>query len=240
MTARRSIVAVFAAALATAVAGVSASAQDGGGPDYNARCGERDCRVEEMTTDWELQGVGRQPNVLRLVYGSGGCGRDDGWAIVRETRESIHLETRQHTVVAVEGAEPLGCTSDFRFVRIVVRLDRPVGGRRVEGGPRLGEDIWGGGRVPRVAGLAPGDAVHVLGRQGFLARTAGDPTGRVVAQRPKPGTRVRTEGKRVLGTVRLKVRRLAFGPPRALVQPGLDTFRGPAKAATLSEVLKAD
>jgi PASTA domain len=187
----------------------------GSEPEWNAKCGDRDCLVEEMTTDWELLGVGRDPRVLRLVYESGGCGRDDGWAIATETADAIRIETRQHTVTAIAGEDQVACTSDLRFVHIRARLDSPVRGRRVEGGPRTVHEIWNPGRVPRVVGLSPGDAVHVLGRQNFLARTYGHPNGRVVSQRPRPGTRVQVEGKYVLGTVRLKVKRLPWRPATA-------------------------
>jgi PASTA domain len=77
------------------------------------------------------------------------------------------------------------------FPRVVVPLREPVGGRRVRGGPRAAAGWWRES-VPRVVGLDRRDALALLRSEGLAARTVGRVRrGRVVRQRPRPGTEIR-------------------------------------------------
>jgi hypothetical protein len=198
---------VVAASLA--VGGAVAFAQEP--PEWNAKCGEYDCRVERVTSSWQLMDVTRDRRTLRLVYQSGGCLRGDGRATVTETRDRIEIAVDQGQVVAMDTPDgEFVCTADLQFLRLDVRLDGPVRGRRVAGAPRIeGFDFPSrtatlpGGRivalVPRVLGLAARDARALLSRQGFEPH--GARRGRVVAQTPAPGKRARR------GVVRLVLSR---------------------------------
>ncbi len=148
---------------------------------------------------WQLADVGRRGRTLKLFYESGGCGHDNGRAKVEEGRTTIEIGVRQDETTGIVGEENFGCTDDLRTPPLRVRLSRPVGGRRVEGGPRMGPYTRRASRlrelpngylqwlVPNTVGLSPGDAVDLLGDQGLRARTTGHAQGRVVAQRPKAG-----------------------------------------------------
>jgi PASTA domain len=169
-------------------------------PEWNAKCGELDCRVERVISPWELRDVKRNRRAVKIVYESGGCLRRDGRATVTETSSSIKIAVDQGQVVAMDTPDgEFACTDELRFLSLVVRLSAPVGGRRVVGGPRS-EFVDGphrfttapGGRLiplaPRVLGLAAQDARALLERQGIEA--TGARRGRVVSQSPAPGSRV--------------------------------------------------
>jgi hypothetical protein len=204
--------AIVTTALVACIVAV-ASAQDGG-TGYNAKCGEFDCRVEQVRSKWQLLDVKRDRRTLKLVYLSGGCLRGDGRVIVSETRSRIRLAVKQGQVVAINS--PSGevvCTDERRYVVLLAALRRPVGGRDVSGGPRIEDEILLNrtrtgrrGRVialaPRVLGLAANDARTVLTSQGFRVGASGDRSGKVVAQDPAPGRL--PEGHRVLITLKTR------------------------------------
>jgi hypothetical protein len=194
-----------AVSLAAIAAGTAvATAQDP--PEYNAKCGEFDCRIERVPSAWELLDVKRDRRAVKIVYRSGGCFQDDGRATVTETRSRIEIAVDQGKVVAMDTPDgDFACTSDLRFFTLIVRLDGPVGGRRVVGGPRA--DLAGGwsrsaeqdGRIvalaPRVLGLAAQDARKLLRNQGI--EVTGARSGRVVRQQPAPGKQVGRAGVRL-------------------------------------------
>jgi hypothetical protein len=175
-------------------------------PEYNAKCGELDCRIERVPSRWELLDVKRDRRALKIVYESGGCFQDDGRATVTETRSRIEIAVDQGLVVAMDTPDgDFACTSDLRFFNLIVRLDGPVAGRRVVGGPRTKlAGMWSraaerNGRLiplaPRVLGLAAQDARKLLMQQGF--EVTGPGRGRVVGQEPAPGKRVGRDGVRL-------------------------------------------
>jgi hypothetical protein len=175
-------------------------------PEWNAKCGDHKCRVERVASPWALVDVKRDRRALKLVYESGGCLRRDGHATVTETASSIEIAVDQGQVVAMDtpGGQ-FACTRELRYLRLVVRLDAPVGGRRVIGGPRSKSVGWSrvatspDGRViqlaPRVLGLAAPDARALLRAQDI--EPEGARRGRVVRQDPAPGKRVGRAGVRI-------------------------------------------
>jgi hypothetical protein len=175
-------------------------------PEWNAKCGELDCRVERVAGPWELVDVKRDRRALKLVYDSGGCMRRDGRATVTETATSIEISVDQGQVVAMDtpGGE-FACTGELLLLPLVVRLDAPVAGRRVIGGPRSQTVQWSrrtitpDGRglplAPRVLGLDAQDARALLKAQHITA--AGARRGRVVRQVPAPGRRIGRAGVRL-------------------------------------------
>jgi hypothetical protein len=192
----RRVALVVAASLGVGVA--VAVAQE---PEWNAKCGEIDCRVERVASPWKLMDVTRDRRTLRLVYQSGGCLRRDGNATVTQTRDRIEIAVDQGQVVAMDTPDgEFACTRELLFLKLNVRLDRPVHGRRLAGGPQIDgigfpsrATTLPGGRVvplvPRVLGLAAQEARTMLSGQEFDVR--GARRGRVVAQTPAPGKRAR-------------------------------------------------
>lgn len=140
---------------------------------------------------------------------------------MQESESAIDIAVRQDETVDVERPPGVGfaCPANLRRHRLRVRLGSPVDGRRIEGSRRWDIGVgWSRLRrvptplgylplVPRVVGLSSGDATDLLGTQRFHVRTIGEPGGTVMAQRPRPGTAVRTRRRGslpgVLGTVTL-------------------------------------
>ena len=163
---------------------------------------------------WTLGEVNANGRRLTLFYDAGGCARKDGRAIVRESRTTVRIVLRQGYDVNAGSESETFCPLVLRGATAYARLARPIAGRRVEGSGRIESRRWGGlvrqrgdglvAGVPRVVGLAAGDAVELLGKQRFRARLRG----RVVRQRPIPGTVVRLSGVRgPLATVTLTLGR---------------------------------
>ena len=204
----------------------AASAQD---PDFNAKCGALDCRVERVPAQWQLLAVGANGDRLKLVYESGGCRRGDGRATVTESAARIRIAVDEGEVVAIDTPDrQVICTADVRYRVLDVRLKRAVAGRPIVGGPR----VTGGSfnrrvipLVPRVIDLSARDATRVLRSQGFDVRRFGKRTGRVAFQSPRPGRRA--PGGRVGITVGLRAFRArsleacveAAGIPTTAVRP---------------------
>jgi hypothetical protein len=176
-------------------------------PEWNAKCGDVDCRVERVSKKWRLLDVKRARSALKLGYVSGGCYRGDGRATVTETVSTIEIALDEGLVVAMDTADgKFACTSELRSRQVVARLDGPIHGRRVLGGSPLERYIGPSrstsdpdGRIialaPRVLGLAAQDARMLLTRQHIEA--TGALRGRVVAQSPAPGKRVGRDGVRI-------------------------------------------
>jgi len=150
--------------------------------------------------DWALAGVaagGRALVVQPGVYG--GCDRGTPHVAVRERRSHILVSV---TVKSVRGPEVV-CPAIARYAPAQrVRLARPVAGRPVSGdleadtpGFVLESRLPGSARprVPRVIGLALGDARQVLCAWRIRTAPTGPtrPRGRVVGQRPRPGAAYR-------------------------------------------------
>ena len=173
--------------------------------------------VREFSEAWRLSDVGRDGRSLRLSYDGGGCAQGHARAIVRESRSRVRIEVRQRYTVAADASAETFCTADLKAHNLVARLDRPIAGRHIEGSAPIDSGIWrrAKGRrdfpvigIPRVVGLAAGDAVELLGYQRFRARLQGSTVGRVVSQRPRPGTPVRLRtGAGPLAMVTLTLRR---------------------------------
>jgi hypothetical protein len=155
--------------------------------------------ITDRPLDWALAGVaagGRALVVQPGIYG--GCDRGTPQVAVRERRSSIDVSV---TVTSVRGPEVV-CPAIARYAPAQrVRLARPVAGRPVGGdleahapGFVLDARLPASARtrVPRVVGLAFGDARQVLCAWRLrAARNGPRPRGRVVAQRPRPGTAYR-------------------------------------------------
>ncbi len=188
--------AVVGSLLATSWALIAPSLVAAQGPEYNAKCGQLDCRVERKPAAWGLVGVGSDLRTLKLVYESGGCshGRGDGRATVTETTTGIEIAVDEEEVVAIDTPDHVvSCPGDVRFEPLLVHLDRPVGGRPITRSPLLASvGLWAlfPREVPRVLDLAPGDAIDVLSSQGFGVRRYGRRAGPVTFQTPRPGRRV--------------------------------------------------
>jgi hypothetical protein len=202
-------------ALGAVVAGVVAAgsaAQGEGGAEPLAR-----------DAPWRLVGVGRDGSTLRLVHDVSGCWwRSPGVASVSETPDSVEISVRQERPGPPPGEEE-ACPAIAGIARVSARLEAPVDGRALRGGPRIaswccffdrttarpGENPDYVPRVPRVIGLARGDAVSALKVQRFRVRTRPRRTGgQVLAQDPAPGAAIRDwKGQFPVATVRLKLRR---------------------------------
>ena len=143
---------------------------------------------QERDAPWMLLGVSADGRTLQLVYQGGGCLEEDGRPQVVEHPDRVAVRIRQTAFVPGEGE---ACTADLRFVPLDVRLAAPIAGRRVRGGPPFREHL-AAVRVPRVVGLDRADALGALRARHLRARTAGRRRrGRVAAQSPRPGTRLR-------------------------------------------------
>jgi hypothetical protein len=186
---RRSLaiaVLVLSATIGTAVASAD------GPPDWNAKCGGLDCRVERVPAAWQLLHVGRDLRSLKLAYESGGCLRGNGRARVTERASRIDIAVDQEEIVAIDAPNTgLYCSDILRPRSLHVRLRSRIAGRPLEGGPRSREPLRNRSLVPRVLDLSTRDAREVLVRQGFKVRRTGRRSGRVIAQSPRTGRRAR-------------------------------------------------
>jgi hypothetical protein len=186
-------------------------------PEYNSQCGQFACRLERVPADWYLAGVDEDLRTLELLYVSGGCRRGDGRALVIETGSAIRISVDESTVVAIDTPDrKVICTSDLRYERLRVTLERPVAGRRVLGrqpGDWSDRREWPPvrpGYSPRVIGLAAADAAAVLRLHGFKVRRFVHRRGTVTFQSPPPGKRVRRD------TAGITLGRDAFDRPALL------------------------
>jgi hypothetical protein len=147
--------------------------------------------------DWALAGVSASGRTLVVQPGIyGGCDWGTPRVSVRERRAHIVVTV---TVKSVQGPEVM-CPAIAKYAHAQsVRLARPVDGRPISGD--LQADTPGfvldsrtpadaRPRVPRVIGLASGDARQVLcsWRIRTMPYRGG---GQVVAQRPRPGSAYR-------------------------------------------------
>lgn len=174
-------------------------------------CGEDEEGTHAVPTAWTVTGVGPGARSLEVTVEEGTCGEpNDERVTVEESAKtiSIHATTR-------EPNDDLVLCPLVSIVRpIEVKLERPVGGRSIEGlrglpsgtvSPRPARDLPIGAKpkffVPRVAGLSARDALVVLKQMEF------DPD---LASRDRLGSEVvGTEppaGRKILGaTDRIRV-----------------------------------
>jgi PASTA domain-containing protein len=161
-----------------------ASAQEP--PEFNAKCGDLDCRVERVPAKWQVLSVDGNSRTLNLVYESGGCRLGDGKPTITETRTRIRISVDEGKVVAIDTPDrQVVCTLEIRYRRLTVQLRRPVAGRPIRGdSPIVGPAAE---RVPRVIDLAFEDARAALRSQGFRVRRFAQRHGSVTFQSPAPG-----------------------------------------------------
>jgi hypothetical protein len=149
----------------------------------------------------ELAEIGRDGRSLLIrVQHNDGCARD-GQATVRETAQAIEVAATQ----AVADDPGIMCAEALHFSLVRVPLAAPVHGRRVTGLAPLRvapaplydhADLRP--LMPRVVGLSRPDALAALQAAGIPARIAWLPVdgshGEVIAQAPRPHTRVTRAG----------------------------------------------
>lgn len=135
---------------------------------------------------------------LTVAYETGPCWTGEPELGLEETDRAIRI------IVVQERVE--GCSAPPSYGRVNLRLRRPVGGRRIQGVPRIAAPVDALSRhtIPRVLDFAASDAERTLALQGFRTRRIGRPAGTVAFQSPLPGRRARTE------VVRLTVGRGLF------------------------------
>jgi hypothetical protein len=144
---------------------------------------------------WGLVQVGPHERSLEIRYGAGAC-----------ERTAVHNVQNRRMVAISISREVFGgdlpCPAILFIKTVKIRLFRPLAGRHVEGGRRLGLTAGGYGPtrngtsypvVPRLIGLAPLDAKFLLGGLRLhavihvIGRTRGRP--RVASQSPAAGVR---------------------------------------------------
>jgi hypothetical protein len=223
---RRAIVLTVLALAAPA----GASAQEP--PEFNAKCGDLDCRVERVPAKWQVRSVDSDARTLNLVYESGGCRLGDGKPTVMETRSRIRISVDEGKVVAIDTPDrQVVCTLEIRFRTLTVQLRHPVAGRPIRGdSPIVGPAA---GRVPRVIDLSFEDARAALRSQGFRVRRFAQRHGRVTFQSPAPGRLMHdrrvglTLGRHAFHARALKGCMEKAGIPTAAGRPGPDNEDAP-------------
>jgi PASTA domain len=159
--------------------------------------------VTQVPAQWDVLGVGPGARSLRLVYLVGGCESGPPTVAAAETAASVTV-----TVTVQDNQSPgIACPADLGYATTSVALSAPLGGRAILGRPATPVGFYPGGllnvhgrlelSVPRLLGMAPADARRTLDLYGLQERAhAGPRRGglrRVVAQRPRAGTRVRPD-----------------------------------------------
>lgn len=181
---------------ACVIAGIAFIAGCGGGV--------RESRDE---IEWRLQQVSADGRELQIGYTGGGCSKPNGRAEVTETATSVGIRL----TVPREDRTDQNCPAILRIYRTLARLDRPIDGRAVVGGPTCPLCAGGvqGGRMPRLIGLRLSDARNAFGSRllrEFRAEVKGDRDAMVVSQFPQPGTRLIPRHSRRTRQVRIVAR----------------------------------
>lgn len=145
---------------------------------------------------FEVLDVGLDLRTLTIGYENGPCYRDVDVVVV-EDRETVRISVVRTFVE--------GCAAPASYSRTVVRLRRRVGGRAIEGEPRLPSGTFHPRAASRILDMRAADAERALRTQGLEPRRLGRPRGTVAFQSPLPERRA--EGKRV---VRLTIGRGLF------------------------------
>ena len=173
---------------AVGAAGVSVRVQASLGPSP-------DPSLPPVPVQWALSTVGPDLRSL-VVHFSGGHAIREAVVSVRESDEEISIGV----TIPDPGSSPATATPAILIRRAeIVELRSPIAGRRLtvpEGSPS-----WRGVRhtmnppnsrwvqlVPRVLGLAPADADHLLREQELVPRHTCNEGRQVVAQDPEPDT----------------------------------------------------
>jgi hypothetical protein len=139
---------------------------------------------------WSIVDVARDGRSLVVGYNGGGC-RHEATARVLESTSGIWIRLDQ--AVSVPEGENEACTLDLRYYTLRIRLRAPVAGREIHGhahGRRARGAVPAYRRtVPRVTGLAPSDARHLLRAQRLRVNVAKAATcaarAQVVGQTPR-------------------------------------------------------
>jgi hypothetical protein len=159
--------------------------------------------VSIQPVPFEVASVSEDLRTVSLAYETGPCWQGDRHLVVQESRRVIR--------VILEREHIDGCTARPSYRRFAVRLRRPVGGRRIEGAPRIERGLVALQRrtAPRVIDLNLGDAQRAAAVQGFRTRPVGRPHGTVAFQSPLPNTRAADDIRLTVG--RGLFRRRALG-----------------------------
>ncbi len=198
----------------TAAALLSGSAL-AGEPPFNADCSGTPCRIERVPVPWGVLGVSADARTLSIAY-LASCTFGTRHVAVTEAPATITISVDRKQVVAVSGQEDVPCPAIFEVRRARVRLNDPVGGRRIQGGPSLASSVGSSPAfavdfafptVPRVIDLAAVDARATLRAQGFKMRARGPSDARVVSQAPAGGRR--DKGR----TIRVRLGQHSSYPP---------------------------
>jgi hypothetical protein len=201
-------------------------------PEFNAKCGDLDCRVERVPAKWQVRSIESDSRTLNLVYESGGCRLGDGKPTITETRSRIRISVDEGKVVAIDTPDrQVVCTLEIRYRTLRAQLRRPVAGRPIVGDSSIAAGV--APRVPRVIDLAYEDARAALRSQGFHVRRFAQRHGPVTFQSPGPGRRApdRTVGL-TLGRHAFDARALKgclqdAGIPATALRPMLDEEAAP-------------
>jgi hypothetical protein len=173
-------------------------------PEWNAKCGDLDCRVEWKQAPWQVLAL-YDEQLLQVEYQSDACSTGAPSYRIERTPTRVHLTVLEQQIVAIDSPRPLNCASEQGYGNFHIGLKHPVAGRHIVGGPRPADhsrDPYAEpGLVPDEEGLAKQDAVGALRYQGFRVRTLGRRHGAVAFQSPLPGRRARN------GIVRLTIGR---------------------------------
>jgi hypothetical protein len=186
---------------------------------------------------FEVLDVGLDLQTLTIAREGGPCYTDEDLSVV-ENRETIRIRAVRTFVE--------GCAAPASYSRTVVPLRRRVGGRGIEGEPRLPAGTFRPRLVPTVLDMRAADAVRALRTQDFEPRRIGHARGAVAFQSPLPGRRA--EDHRVIrltiGRGLFRTRALRRCIAHAGVQTGarrpepgdadapdavVDVFAGPAR-----------
>jgi hypothetical protein len=186
---------------------------------------------------FEVVSVSFDLRTLTVAYESGPCWQGNRRVGLREDARAITL--------AVADTRVDGCTHPPRYRRLHVRLERPVGGRSIEGAPRIAAAPQLERRTaPRVLDFAAGDARRALALQGFRTRSIGRTNGTVAFQSPLPNTAAAGRVRLTIGRGLFRTRALRRCIARATVRtrtrlpkPGdgdapdavVDVFAGPVR-----------
>jgi hypothetical protein len=184
---RIAVVAVLGLFALAASAGALIALTDGGTAVAANRCprytpGQIPIGKRCVTVPWLLLEAGPDAKSVSITLAAG-CFPESPHVLVRESSTTIRIRVLARTPVPDTGRLATSCVYEP-----LVALRAPIAGRRIASDSWTGSLHYGSLAnhligLPRLLGLAPADAIHILWLQGFHAQLAG--RGRqVVAQIP--------------------------------------------------------